>query len=101
MLSRFAGAPGRRAGIDHQSIHRFTVRWSMVNARVIAGKHIGPRDSTFASTPAPGILISTDGWGIPDFLNLCEAAGFLGVPDFNINETPQACRFLCNTSTVQ
>ncbi len=28
-------------------------------------------------------------WGIPDFLNFCEAAGFLGVPDFNINETPQ------------
>src|ERR1700723_1164128 len=26
---------------------------------------------------------------MPDFLNFCEAAGFLGVPDFNINEPPQ------------
>ncbi len=32
---------------------------------------------------------STDGWGIFDFLNFCEAAGIPGIPDLNINETPQ------------
>lgn len=32
---------------------------------------------------------SSNGWGIIDFLNFCEAAGFLGVPDFNTGETPQ------------
>jgi alpha-L-arabinofuranosidase len=32
---------------------------------------------------------SSNGWGIFDFLNFCEAAGFLPVPDVNCNETPQ------------
>ncbi|HEY3914262.1 MAG TPA: alpha-L-arabinofuranosidase C-terminal domain-containing protein, partial [Verrucomicrobiae bacterium] len=32
---------------------------------------------------------SSDGWGIFDFLNFCEAAGFLGIPDLDINESPQ------------
>src|SRR5260370_34730813 len=32
---------------------------------------------------------SSNGWGILDFLNFCEAAGFLGIPDFNLDETPQ------------
>ncbi len=31
---------------------------------------------------------SSNGWGIVDFLNFCEAAGFLAVPDLNVNETP-------------
>ncbi|MCC9600704.1 DUF1080 domain-containing protein [Stieleria sp. JC731] len=32
---------------------------------------------------------STNGWAILDFLNLCEAAGFFGIPCFSIDETPQ------------
>lgn len=32
---------------------------------------------------------STNGWGILDFLNLCEAMGIAGIPAFNLNETPQ------------
>jgi hypothetical protein len=32
---------------------------------------------------------SSNGWGIFDFLNFCEAAGFPGIPDLDINETPQ------------
>src|SRR5262249_40322249 len=31
---------------------------------------------------------STNGWGIIDFLNLCDAAGFLGIPAFNMGESP-------------
>src|ERR1039458_4512559 len=31
---------------------------------------------------------SSDGWGIFDFLNLCEACGIVGIPDLNINESP-------------
>jgi len=32
---------------------------------------------------------SSNGWGIFDFLNFCEAAGFLAIPDLNASETPQ------------
>jgi len=32
---------------------------------------------------------SSNGWGIPEFCEFCDAAGFLSVPDFNINESPQ------------
>lgn len=32
---------------------------------------------------------SSNGWGIFDFLNFSEAAGFLGIPDLDINESPQ------------
>lgn len=31
---------------------------------------------------------SSNGWALFDFLNFCEAAGFLGIPDLDINETP-------------
>src|SRR6201999_1170870 len=32
---------------------------------------------------------SSRGWGVFEFLDYCEAAEILGVPDININETPQ------------
>jgi alpha-L-arabinofuranosidase len=32
---------------------------------------------------------SSDGWGIPDFMDFCEAAGFEYIPDFNMGEAPQ------------
>ena len=33
---------------------------------------------------------STNGWGIVDFMNFCEAAGFEYVPTFSMNETPES-----------
>ena len=32
---------------------------------------------------------SSNGWGIIDFVSFCEAAGFLPIPAFNMDETPQ------------
>ena len=51
-------------------------------------KMIGPRDHR---PPYVGFWYpqSSNGWGIFDFLNFCEAAGFLGVPDVNFGEAPQ------------
>jgi hypothetical protein len=89
---RFAGLPVRRdvaEGLVNQGITVLRYGGSMVNASGYRWKNmIGPRDRR---PPYPGTWYpySSDGWGIPDFLNFCAAAGFLGVPDFNINETPQ------------
>jgi alpha-L-arabinofuranosidase len=49
---------------------------------------IGPRDRRppYKGTWYP---YSTNGWGIVDFLDLCDAANFTPIPDFNIDETPQ------------
>ena len=49
---------------------------------------IGPRDRR---PPYRGFWYrySSNGWGIMDFIDLCRAAGFLAVPDFNMGETPQ------------
>ncbi|MBB3207095.1 hypothetical protein FHS27_002914 [Rhodopirellula rubra] len=49
---------------------------------------IGPRDFR---QPYDGHWydFSTNGWGIIDFLNLCDATGFQGVPCFSIDESPQ------------
>jgi len=32
---------------------------------------------------------ASNGWGIPDFMAFCEAAGFEYVPAFNIDESPR------------
>jgi alpha-L-arabinofuranosidase len=49
---------------------------------------IGPRDRRppYQGTWYPH---SSNGWGIFDFLNFCEAAGFLGIPAVNMDERPQ------------
>jgi hypothetical protein len=89
---RFAGLPVREdvvQGLINQGVTVLRYGGSMVNAAGYRWKKmVGPRDER---PPYTGLWYpySTDGWGIPDFLNLCEAAGFLGVPDFNVNETPQ------------
>src|SRR5882672_1608819 len=60
----------------------------MVNAPEYRWKNMtGPRDrrAPYRGTWYP---YSSNGWGIVDFLELCEAAGFLAIPDFNIDETP-------------
>ena len=62
---------------------------SMVNCPEYRWKQmIGPRDrrQPYKGTWYP---YSTNGWGIIDFISFCEAAGFLGIPDLNMDETPQ------------
>ena len=61
---------------------------SMVNhAEYRWKKMIGPRDRRppHNNTWYP---YSSNGWGIPDFLNLCEAAGFEAIPAFCMDESP-------------
>jgi len=89
---RFKGLPVRRdvaEGLVNQGITVLRYGGSMVNASGYRWKNmIGPRDRRppYTGTWYP---YSSDGWGIPDFLDFCEAAGFLGIPDLNANETPQ------------
>ena len=54
---------------------------------------VGPREKR---PPYRGIWYgySSNGWGIIDFLDLCEAAGFLAIPDFNIDERRRTWRIL-------
>jgi hypothetical protein len=88
---RFKGLPVRKDVAEGLLAGGFTVlRYggSMVNADEYRWKKmIGPRDRRppYKGTWYP---YSSNGWGIIDFLNFCEAAGFLAVPDLNINETP-------------
>jgi hypothetical protein len=88
----FQGLPVRAdvaQGLINQGVTVLRYGGSMVNAAGYRWKNmVGPRDRRPPYT-GTWYAFSTDGWGIPDFLNFCEAAGFLGVPDFNINETPQ------------
>ena len=62
---------------------------SMVNAPEYRWKKmIGPRDRRppYKGTWYP---YSTNGWGIIDFLDLCDTAKFLAIPAFHTDETPQ------------
>jgi hypothetical protein len=89
---RFDGLPVRRDVAQllvDQGITVMRYGGSMVNAAGYRWTNmIGPRE---LRPPYNGLWYpySSNGWGIFDFLNFCEAAGFLGIPDFNINETPQ------------
>jgi hypothetical protein len=89
---RFKGLPVRRAiaeGLIGQGITVLRYGGSMVNNDAYKWKNmIGPRDRR---PPYAGhwYRYSSDGWGIPDFMDFCEAAGFEYIPDFNMGETPQ------------
>jgi alpha-L-arabinofuranosidase len=89
---RFKGLPVRRdvaEGLIGQGITVLRYGGSMVNESGYKWKNmIGPRDRR---PPYTGhwYRYSTDGWGIPDFMNFCEAAGFECIPDFNMDETPR------------
>jgi len=89
---RFRGLPVRRdvaEGLINQGITVLRYGGSMVNnAEYRWKKMIGPRDRRL---PYAGFWYrySTNGWGIPDFMDFCEAAGFEYVPAFDINESPQ------------
>ena len=89
---RFKGLPVRRDVVEKmldQGLTTLRYGGSMVNAAEYRWKKmLGPRDRR---PPYKGTWYaqSTNGWGIVDFLDLCEAAGFLGIPAFNMDETPQ------------
>lgn len=89
---RFAGLPVRKDianGLVNQGVTVLRYGGSMVNAAQYRWKNmVGPRDQRppYAGTWYP---YSSDGWGIFDFLNFCEAAGILGIPDLNVNESAQ------------
>ena len=89
---RFKGLPVRRdvaEGLIDQGITVLRYGGSMVNtAEYRWKKMIGPRDRR---PPYAGhwYRYSSNGWGILDFMNFCEAAGFEYVPAFNIDEKPQ------------
>ncbi len=89
---RFKGLPVRRdvaEGMIGQGITVLRYGGSMVNRAGYKWKNmIGPRD---LRPPYPGhwYRYSSDGWGIPDFMDFCEAAGFEYIPAFNMGETPE------------
>jgi len=89
---RFKDLPVRKdvaEGLINQGVTLLRYGGSMVNNPQYRWKKmIGPRAQR---PPYEGhwYPYSSDGWGIFDFLNFCEAAGFLGIPDLDINESPQ------------
>jgi hypothetical protein len=89
---RFKGLPVRRdvaEGLIDQGITVLRYGGSMVNHGEYRWKKmIGPRDRR---PPYQGTwyAYSTNGWGIVDFMDFCEAAGFEYVPAFNMGEKPE------------
>jgi alpha-L-arabinofuranosidase len=89
---RFRGLPVRRDvadGLINQGVTFLRYGGSMVNNPGYQWKNmIGPRDRR---PPYSGTwyAYSSNGWGIPDFMAFCEAAGFDYVPAFNMGQTPQ------------
>jgi len=89
---RFKDLPVRRdvaQGLIAAGITVLRYGGSMVNNDGYKWKNmIGPRDRR---QPYAGLWYrySSNGWGIPDFMNFAEAAGMAYVPDFNSYETPQ------------
>ncbi|HEX4796100.1 MAG TPA: family 16 glycoside hydrolase [Humisphaera sp.] len=92
LWGRYKALPLRRdvvEGLIAQGVTVMRYGGSMVNAPEYRWKKmIGPRDRRppYKGTWYP---YSSNGWGIVDFLDLCEAAGFVGIPDLNVNESPQ------------
>jgi hypothetical protein len=89
---RFKSLPVRldvAEGLIKQGITVLRYGGSMVNNGEYRWKKmIGPRDRR---PPYAGFWYrySTNGWGIIDFMDFCEAAGFEYVPAFDINEAVQ------------
>ena len=88
---RYKDLPVRKdvaEGLINQGVRILRYGGSMVNNPEYRWKKmIGPRAQR---PPYEGhwYPYSSDGWGIFDFLNLCEAAGIAGIPDLDINESP-------------
>ena len=89
---RFKGMPVRRdvaEGLLDEGVTVLRYGGSVVNHGEYRWKNmIGPRDKRppYHGTWYP---YSTNGWGIVDFMDFCEAAGFECIPAFNSFETPQ------------
>lgn len=88
----FKGLPVRKdvaVGLINEGITVLRYGGSMINNDAYRWKKmIGPRDRR---PPYKGFWYpqSTNGWGIIDFMNLCEASGFEYIPAFCMSETPQ------------
>jgi hypothetical protein len=89
---RFKGLPVRKdvaKGLIDQGITVLRYGGCMANAAEYRWKKMtGPREHRPSYT-GWWYPHSSNGWSIFDFLNFCEAAGFLAIPDVNIDETPQ------------
>ena len=89
---RFKELPVRKdvaEGLIHQGVTILRYGGSMVNSPDYGWKKmIGPRAQRppYAGHWHPN---SSDGWGIFDFLNFCEAADICGIPDLNVNQSPE------------
>ncbi len=89
---RFHDLPARRdvaEGLIDEGVTVMRLGGSMVNARGYRWKNmIGPRDRRppYQGTWYP---YSSNGWGIFEFLGLCEAAGVQAIVAVNMDETPQ------------
>jgi hypothetical protein len=89
---RFRGLPVRKdvaEGLVNQGITVLRFGGSMINSSGYRWKEMfGPRQrrQPYNGTWYP---YSSRGWGVLEFLDLCAAAGFLGIPDLNVDETPQ------------
>ncbi|MFT3789403.1 MAG: DUF1080 domain-containing protein [Tepidisphaeraceae bacterium] len=87
---RFKDLPVRKDVVEkmiEQGVTVLRYGGSMVNHRDYRWKNMtGPRDRR---PPTDGMWYrySTNGWAVPDFLNLCEAMGVVGVPTLNVNES--------------
>jgi alpha-L-arabinofuranosidase len=88
---RFKGLPVRKdvaEGLVDLGLTVLRYGGSMINHPSYRWKTmIGPRDRR-PNVPGTWYPHSSNGWGIFDFLNFCEAAGFLAIPAVNVNETP-------------
>ena len=88
---RFKNLPVRKDvadGLVSQGITVLRQGGSMVNAAEYRWKNmIGPRAKRrpYKGTWYP---YSSNGWGIIEFLDFCRVAGFLGIPDVNMDEAP-------------
>jgi len=89
---RFKGLPVRddvAQTLIRQGLTVLRYGGSMINCPEYRWKQmVGPRDRR---PPYRGTwyAYSTNGWGILDFLDFCEAAGFDAIPTFCMGETPQ------------
>lgn len=88
---RYKDLPVRKDVVDAllaQGVNVLRYGGSMANHPEYRWKNMtGPRDRR-PMTAGHWYPYSTNGWAIPDFLNLCAAMGIDGVPNLNVNETP-------------
>jgi hypothetical protein len=89
---RYKGLPVRKdvvEGLLAQGVTVLRYGGSMVNDGNYRWKNMtGPRE---LRPPTHGTWYdySSNGWAVPDFLNLCEAMQIAAIPDLNVNEDPR------------